>query len=131
MDNELIVLMAMCNTPEIQAKWEPKKGDQFIAEYALWTVGDATFRYTGKDNEVPVKEKYPVPAQACPEGWGCKEEMIFIPRIEDVLEWLREHALSPKILAREMITLEQPIKALLKAYMILEHNKTWNGEVWV
>lgn len=138
MDSELIMLMAMCNTQEIQDKWEPKKGDKFIAEYALWTIGDATFRYTGKHDEVPVKDKYPVPTQVCPEGWGCKEGMIFIPSIEDLLEWLGDSINSIKQYKGRWIVMthlgyiaDTLIEALLRAYMHPNHSKQWDGNAWI
>ena len=123
MDKEYI---AMCNCPEIQEKWEPKVGDRMVFkdESEEQIVDDIAIRYA-KD--------YP------------QENVIYIPRIEDVLEWLGDgfrtlqlsnsgfvcffyHTSSRRTFKSKWA--DTAVKAVLKAYMHLLYNKTWNGEAW-
>jgi hypothetical protein len=120
-DKELI---AMCDTPEIQDRWERREADTWfvqhedgrlegpfhVTHFQLWPT-ETTFRH------------------------------IYIPCIEDVLRWLKPGdivAIYPELNGHWLINdnsgkgyIGKPIKALLKAYMHLEHNKNWTGEKWV
>lgn len=122
MDKELI---AMCDCPEIQDKWEPKVGDMYLV-HLNGSIHPITYDQLDK---VKTVEFYR----------GCR---TFIPRIEDVLKWLGDRLKLlewlPTIQYFQVIdihgydfTAYTTIEALLKAYMHLEHNKTWNGEIWV
>lgn len=156
-------LIMMYNTPEIQSKMTMKFGtcfatkstssnvEHFLEKYPdRWLKVDDCLYFlswiTGNNNGT----KWPVLAVA--------GEIIFIPRIEDVLEWVGDKAHCLVRLSDAEIDMEEikekrvrwllngyddcghaydisyadsPIKALLKAYMHLSHNKTWNGEEWV
>ena len=134
MDKELI---AMCDCPEIQDKWEPKCGDIVMylddvesgAPSAIYQFPDGYGKHVVEHPEFKTL------------SWD-KENFIFIPRIEDVLEWLEgrtskivHHWDGWRIHIRETenTTRYGPaiLVALIKAYMHLDHNKTWNGEAWV
>jgi len=71
---------------------------------------------------------------------------IIEPRIEDVLEWLENKINTIRIINRKTRQIglcqggcifhkstgeHDTLKALLKAYMHLSHNKSWNEEAWV
>lgn len=119
-------LIAMCDTPEIQDKWERKYGDMFarMRDDKLETV-----LYSHSTQDFSGSVKYNVP------------KSIFIPRIEDALDWLAcfipwmdsshpdgwEAAAGP---VAQKHTAGMLIKALLKVYMELEHDKFWDGSVW-
>ena len=140
MDKDLI---AMCDCPEIQDRWKPKKGDQYY-----WECQDSD----GMDNLITNEGAYSI------KRHGIKR--VYIPRIEDVLEWLGTRLAGMKQLSslspvwdvfiiphlankgpHEILPIcraesEQHssgialIKALLKAYMHFERGKTWDGEAW-
>jgi hypothetical protein len=126
-DKELI---AMSNCKEIQDRWEPKVGDRVWSKlhecYAtvIEIEGNGVMHLRADDGS--------------PIWRVIKDEVLYIPRIEDVLEWLTCYEFSINvdrssrwgIIHAESDWYEYPIKALLEAYMYLEHNKTWNGEAW-
>jgi hypothetical protein len=126
MDNELI---RMCDVPEIQDRWEPKLFD---------TVAHKKRRYKAHVSYIclprmDITDKHGK-HHSCLLADG---NIIYIPRIEDVLEWLGERIEKLCRVHNEnwhttpfIERADTAIKALLKAYMHLEHNKTWDGEAW-
>jgi hypothetical protein len=130
MDNEYI---KMCDVPEIQDRWEPKVGDR-VVKRGLWEHDYRVIK-VAKDG---VWVDFGINGGFIPFVTA-----IYIPSIEDVLEWLTGY---------HFISLHQgsgdwqcerwgydrmsckaadtPLKALLKAYMHLEHGKEWTGETW-
>jgi hypothetical protein len=153
MDKELI---AMCDTPEIQGKWEPKEGDRFFVEYEgdTWHIGGARVPMKGSHGEW----------DTCDVGCGCCAEgidgrYIWLPRLEDVLGWLDNEGwkLSSENIGdgpSMWVSVDAPkpegikydscswgagvfydgetyIQATIKAFMGIEHNKQWTGERWV
>jgi len=129
MDKELI---AMCDTPEIQEKWKPKVGDNFY-------YGGNMYPKKGHIVEqlIPLNEDIGVSPIGETGYWelGLTDDLVFLPRIEDVLEWLDGQEFPIKMMHEGLWQIhdiqDRPIKAILKAYMYLRHNKTWNGEAWV
>jgi hypothetical protein len=129
MDKELI---AMCDTPEIQDRWEPKVGDRVWSKlhecYAtiVELEGNGIMHLRADDGSMIWRVM--------------KDEVIYIPRIEDVLEWLKGYEIAVDICPDGMWEVTHvhdafinliPVKPLLRLYMKSEHNKTWNGEAWV
>jgi hypothetical protein len=129
MDKELI---KMCDCPEIQGMWEPKVGDVYF--------------YTPTKTILPVDMQF---IRTCNElGMPSSDMRLYIPRIEDVLGWLGDRVSSLHNHISNWTVAHQYfngldrcldlcgdegdtlLKALLKAFMHLEHNKTWNGEAW-
>jgi len=143
MDKELIL---MCDTPEIQDRWEPKEGDQILFQKEpelADMILDLFLHSMGHEETEDMRDDEKI-------EWA-KEHVkfcyIYIPRIEDVLEcigdqfdeigqgglgWYAEVNCTPELnpVKSHISRATTPIKALLKAYMHLEHNKTWNGEAW-
>lgn len=117
-DKELI---AMCNCPEIQDRWEPKVGDRYMVHLngSIHVIDYHTMK------QVEGEDFY-------------RGLRTYIPRIEDVLEWLSGMVISlhgnglSYVVTRDSMceVADTPIKAILKAYMNLEHEKAWNGEAW-
>ena len=114
MDTELI---KMCDVPEIQDRWEPKRGDQ------MWTKwGEDILIIT----VLPINPDYD------------RKMYIYIPRIEDVIAMVITSKMWFLKLdhIRELIAInswyddKEPVMAFIRAYMHLEHGKTWNGEEW-
>jgi len=125
MDKELI---AMCDCEEIQGRWEPKVGDRVLAESEQeWTeaiITDVRIRTVG----LAYLNNFHL--------WVQTECCIYIPRIEDVLEWLiSEHHKTWRsvfdVVAEFRGKWNSAIKALLAHFMRLEYNKSWSGEAWV
>ena len=128
-------LVAMCDTPEIQDRWEPKVGDRVNCHYGVGLVSRIDAESYKLDNN-----KFPISA------WYYRREdynHVYIPRIEDVLEWLVpkywegwNHAMNAMLEYR--FTDDAPariwynhLKSWIAFFMHLEHNKSWNGEAWV
>ena len=120
-DNELI---KMCDCLEIQGRWEPKFGD--ICMYRKDKAN--VIGYT--DGILSIRREHT-------GDYLRTDKAIFIPRIEDVLEWVEGQfdmlrRIGPKVWdchLRHPVykTSDTPIKALLKAYMHIEHGKEWDG----
>jgi hypothetical protein len=149
-DKELI---AMCDTPEIQGPWKPKVGDRVA--YTLESQEHMGI-VTEIGHQFPMLTVAIEDAKS-PFGMyrGFIEYYRKIPRIEEVLgllgdeqislnnpemwdgrNWCAERAAygtpnGETVIARVTHESNTAIKALLKAYMHLEHNKTWDGEKWV
>jgi hypothetical protein len=134
MDKELI---AMCDVPEIQDRWEPKVGDSFYAGLPVDKMKTVVHIETNSHNVHFLKANEHKHA-------FYHDRVIYIPRIEDVLEWLVSYHFISLHQGSDDWKCERwgmdrmpcevadsPVKALIKAYMHLEHNKTWNGEEWV
>lgn len=140
MDKELI---AMCNCEDIQEKCEPIMGGLFYTAAVLHVIAD--IHNSGKFTLVSRPK--------LGEWLLYRTEGIFIPRIEDVLEWLGDlisgvsrelngHNVYGWIVsgwhkdkrtghqAHNCHWADTSIKALLKAFMHLEHGKTWDGAQW-
>ena len=115
MDNELI---NMCGCPEIQDRWEPKYGDMYWSDKRQ------------KRDFCIVMDDYTVNRITLR-----RYNYRYIPRIEDVLEWLGRdnfHKITEDI-EREQIKFNSAqdfLILMIKFFMYFEHNKTWNGEVW-
>jgi hypothetical protein len=124
-------LIAMCDHPKIQDRWEEKRGD-VCTDHEYKTKLIVTDLYESERIDVI--------------SWdGDKDNchpsnLIYIPSIEDVLEWLEAYEYSIDVVGEsdlweifhvDSVWSDTPIKALLKAYMHLEHNKTWDGDKWV
>jgi hypothetical protein len=107
-DRELI---QMCDVSEIQDRWELKRGDQYV------------YRLSGKSNIIVKKERSLMIRER-------KHKFVYIPRIEDVLEWLVPYKEHVDMKDNWVHWLDITIKAALDLFMHLEHNKTWNGERW-
>jgi hypothetical protein len=122
-DKELI---AMCDCEEVRSKWETEK------------LGDNVFLSSNNSLHIVSEIK-----SLDTESIGIKlsgldgffdpyyhDDLIFIPRIDDVLEWLNDYKDTQFLRAefhRSMIN----TKYLLQVFMNVEHNKTWDGEKWV
>jgi hypothetical protein len=115
-DRELI---KMCDVPEIQDRWEPKVGDR------VWSKDRDELDISKIDEDTGQIKFY--------------GDNVHIPRIEEVLGWLEAYKYSIDVVGESdlweifhvnSVWSDTPIKSLLKAYMHLEHSKTWNGEVW-
>lgn len=147
-DKELI---AMCDIPEIQEKWEPEIGGMAwhkMADVELVCTHYMGFNFVDKKHGLP----YSV-------GETSADELItFIPRIEDVLELLgdRIHVIVSKSneelaeldendeeygrwlidcydykgIAGDTFAANTFLQVLLKAYMYIEQDKKWNGTAW-
>ena len=146
MDKKLI---AMCSCREVQSMWEPKMGD--ICVSSIDSCG--TSRFKSQFKEWPknaqvvraIKGDYIRTCYAIGSGQkSYKREFFFIPRIEDVLEWLGDKfsGLTKNDSTGNYVGIyytktgsdaqdsDIPIKALLKAFMHLEYSKTWDGKQW-
>jgi hypothetical protein len=141
MDRKLIL---MCDVPEIQNRWEPKVGDRVAhmpePEQHIGIITEITTQFPMLTVAIEgLKSPFEMYR-------GFTENYRYIPRIEDVLEWLAQYDLEMKTERWDWSCLFQVedgekvhdiretdkslIRTLLKAYMHLEHNKTWNGEGW-
>jgi hypothetical protein len=134
MDNELI---KMCDTPEIQDKKRWLENGDIICS------ATQTMRNKKSDRNVRIvqfhdKEQDLVTSRNMNRSMDSKHRgmVLYIPRIEDVLEWLKSWTMPITIIAGSgnwkisHAIPNQPLKALLINYMHLEHNKTWDGETW-
>jgi hypothetical protein len=124
-------LIRMSDVPEIQDRWKPKVGDRvYIKRHEVYghivqIEGNDIIHVTSDDGQTYWR--------------NTRDELIYIPRIEDVLEWLsgwsinlNGNGLQYIVVRRPGVwTANNPLTPLIKAYMHLEHNKTWNGEGWV
>jgi hypothetical protein len=122
LDKELI---AMCDTPEIQDRWEPKVGDRVASFTRINEEID-------KDTYKRGRKYLDTVIISSPSQIEYRDLCVYIPRIEDVLEWIQN--LSEEKFNRSRNNIDWRwlnVKEALKAYMHLEHNKTWNGEAWV
>jgi hypothetical protein len=132
-DTELI---KMCDCPEIQDRWEPKVGDR-VADRTehMWIIIRVL--------NVACMNRQRIEVLSIPNGRTdtiYAETAIYIPRIEDVLEWcdnavpehwgLKVQELISLIYRQRWYEDDTFLHGLLKAYMHLEHSKTWDGEVW-
>ena len=125
MDDELI---KMCDTPEIQDRWEPKAGDRVA--------------YKNEKEDCSTSFLTPCEIMGILRHERVRSLLIYIPHIEDVLEWLGDRLLSISMIthvpmwdvacvgAKDLLSDKSILKALLKAYMHLEHNNAWNGKTW-
>jgi hypothetical protein len=121
-DKELI---RMCDCEEVQSRFKPKVGDRFydLKNQEIHYFGDVTGLY----GDEPCKGEYVQMATAKPSGWARTGiPTIFIPRIEDMKEWLDSNGEIAEELRLENIT----IKFFLSLFMELIHNKIWDGEQW-
>ena len=116
------ILIAMCDCPEIQDRWKPKVGDRIWLNSKEVVIESVDMRHV--------------------EQW-LPENFVYIPRIEDVLDWLVPKHFKNYSQAHSRIHgtyyiydmaikgwLDMAIKGWLDMAMLLEHNKTWNGEAW-
>jgi hypothetical protein len=129
-DKELI---RMCDCEEVQSRFKPKVGDKI---------------YTANDGEIhtviKVLSGMRVALEVSFNAIYQAKNHTFIPRIEDVLEWLgdrfvqlrrinqltRQVGHSGGCTFHKSTGVYDDLKTLLKAFMHLEHNKTWDGEQW-
>lgn len=124
MDTELI---KMCDCPEIQDRWKPKQGDKIILPSKGEYGDDVIITASLGDSIVIVNCGVPYEIS----------QVIHIPRIEDVLEWLLEKGYfdswyeAGESVACGYYSYDMAIKGWLAMAMHLEHSKTWNGEAWV
>jgi hypothetical protein len=142
MDKELVTMM---DAPEIQGKWKPKPGDRYIS--TIGTTGTRAFwkQLSGKMIRVIIGlsgENIRGSYLNGPTDTRNKYDAFWIPRIEDILEMLggRFDMLRQNIpqswdchlkTGTYTYVATTPIKALLKAYMHIEHGKQWTPEGWV
>jgi hypothetical protein len=136
MDKELI---AMCDTPEIQDRWEPKVGDRVYIKSRHVHGHIVEIKC---DNVIHVMSDDGVCYLRNTQG-----ELIYIPSIDDVLERLAEHDITLKTVKWDWVCLfivdysgiksslqvidKSMIRVLVRVDMHLSHNKTWNREAWV
>jgi hypothetical protein len=125
-DNELI---KMCDTPEIQDRWEPKVGDGI---YKKLDMHDRVLIVVNiNEDQMMLSDMTTNMGIGSGISYHCSPHIdasfyIYIPRIEDVVLWLDENG--------EIYSLTQScvnLKWFIKLYMELLYNKTWNGEAWV
>jgi hypothetical protein len=143
MDKELI---SMCDCEEVQKMWKPKDGDQCVLssepelvgiEIAdIWMHGHFRDDWEGITDD----EQMELGRQSY------KKDYLFIPRIEDVLEWLGNRFTHLMMSGGHWVVSgwnqynkqdeephvheRTPIKALLALLMHIKHNKTWDGNQW-
>jgi hypothetical protein len=114
----------MCDVPEIQDRWEPKVGDRVWNMQGQWD--GVVIEITSGAIEVLTG--------TC-QIW-LYDKPIYIPRIEDVLEWLVPKHFGGWDSAHERVTemyysYNMAIKGWLAMAMHLEHSKAWSGERWI
>jgi len=128
MDNELI---KMSDCPEIRDRWEPKVGDRvWVKRHFL----DMAITEIEGDNIIHVRTF----TKGMPYWRNTRDELLYIPRIENMLEWLVPKHYSDWTQVFSKIThsslynpFDMPVKGAMALLMHLEHNKTWDGEVWI
>jgi len=145
-DKELI---AMWDCPEIQDRWEPKVGDRAVARDFKCEIVVTSIEYYERDTgaQLPDGTWITLPdikRITAIDSWGNVKEylsdnLIYIPRIEDVLSWLVpkywegwNHAVNAMLDYR--FTDDAPpriwydhLKSWIAFYMHIEHSKTWEG----
>jgi len=126
-------LIRMCDCEEIQGRWEIKAVDR------VWLLQHNKFAHIVEiDGNLVIHDADVLKRRT----WkGMKNETLYIPRIEDVLEWAEvvhmdfigenKWAVGPKYHSGPAHYATTPLKGLLMNFMHLEHGKSWSGEAWV
>lgn len=155
MTDPQVALRKMYETAEeIQERFRQKRGDTFIAEDTLWTIGNACTYFKG-DPDASLLE-YHFKGKAVPTlqpndefilkhgGWGNDEEFTWIPTqvqlqcmIPKIQKYIFQFFYEDDMLCVKIEWNEWDYDLLsaltmdilwLKIVMRLVHNKTWNEE---
>jgi hypothetical protein len=131
---------AMCDCSEIQDGHDWINGDYFTAECTTWVIGNAGFVYeTGID--IYKRSDIPIPSKIASEyGWGCYEKLVWLPRLDQILEMCTIGAdedyylndlwdtINMVMLKEVRISHEQTV---LKYYMNRYHDKIWDIDKYI
>jgi hypothetical protein len=126
-------LIAMCDCPEIQGMWEPKVGDAIVFKYG---TGDYPGNVIKPFKRRPFDQRIEgyfdkLPHQTENTNAGVMtSRLIYIPRIDDVLEWLVPYKEHVDMKDNWVHWLDIAVELALDLFMHLEHSKTWDGETW-
>lgn len=131
MDNSKEFIIKCEKAVEIQKQWKPQSGDWFSAEHTTWVVGNAL-----------IDEKMgPIPVEILKEpcGWGCKEKLIWLPRLDQLQEIIcKDWGLQTicayiesfsKSLYGSSVTITGTMEQLWLAYIMYElYQKKWDDD---